>query len=36
MDGPFSNILHLLKKGQKTDLFAAHFEQHFDANTTCT
>ena len=28
-DGNFSNILRLLKNGQKPDSFAAHFEQHF-------
>ena len=32
MDGDFSDLLRLLKNGQKSDSFAAHFEQHF--NTT--
>ena len=32
MDGHFSDLLRLLKNGQKSDSFAAHFEQHF--NTT--
>ena len=29
MDFHFSNILRLLKNGQKYDSFAAHLEQHF-------
>ena len=33
MDGHFSDILCLRKNGQKSDSFAAHFEQHFN-NTT--
>ena len=36
MDGRFSNILHLLKNGQKSDSFAAHFEQHFNSTTPRT
>ena len=32
MDGNFSDLLFLLKNVQKSDSFAAHFEQHF--NTT--
>ena len=32
MDGHFSNLLLLLKNGQKSDSFATRFEQHF--NTT--
>ena len=32
MDGHFSDLLRLLKNGQKSDSFTAHFEQHF--NTT--
>ena len=32
MDGNFSDLLRLLKNGQKLDSFAAHSEQHF--NTT--
>ena len=31
-----SNILHPLKNGQKPDSFAAHFEQHLNATTSCT
>ena len=30
MDGHFSDLLCLLKNGQKSDSFAAHFEQHFN------
>ena len=29
MDGHLSNLLRLLKNGQKSDSFAAYFEQHF-------
>ena len=29
MDSNFSDLLRLLKNGQKYDSFAAHFEQHF-------
>ena len=29
-------LLRLLKKGQKSDSFAAHFKQHFNSNTSCT
>ena len=29
IDGHFSNFLCLLKNGQKSDLFATHFLQHF-------
>ena len=36
MDGHFSNLLRLLKNGQKPDLFSARFEQHFDATTPRT
>ena len=36
MDGNFSNLLCLLKNGQKSDSFAAHFWQHFDATTLRT
>ena len=32
MDGHLSDLLHLLKNGQKSYSFSAHFEQHF--NTT--
>ena len=31
MGGHFSNLLRLLKNGQKSDSFAAHFEQQFNA-----
>ena len=30
MDGHFSDLLCLLKNGQKSDSFAAHFVQHFN------
>ena len=33
MDCHFSNLQRVLKNGQKSDLFAAHFVQHFN-NTT--
>ena len=33
MDGHFSDLLRLLKNGQKSDSFAAHFEQHFNTTT---
>ena len=36
MDGYFSELLRLLKNGQKSDSFAAHFEQHFNTNTSHT
>ena len=36
MDGHFSDLLRLIKKGQKSDSFAAHFEQHFNTTTTRT
>ena len=36
MDGHFSDILRLLKNGQKTDSFAARFEQHFNATMSHT
>ena len=32
----FSDLPHLFKNGQKPDSFAAHFEQHFKANMSCT
>ena len=34
MDGHFSDLLRLLKNGQKSDLFAAHFEQHSNTTTS--
>ena len=36
MDGHFSDILRPLKKGQKSDSFAAQFKQQFNTNTSCT
>ena len=36
MDGHFSDILRLLKNGQKSDSFSAHFERHFNNTTTRT
>ena len=36
MDGHFSDLLRLLKNGQKSDSFAAHFEQHFNFTTSRT
>ena len=36
MDGYLSDLLRLLKKGQKPDSFASHFEQHFNATTSRT
>ena len=36
MDGRFSDLLRLLKNGQKPDPLAAHFEQHFNATTSHT
>ena len=36
MDGHLSDLLRLLKNGQKSDSFAAHFEHHFDSTTSST
>ena len=36
MDSQFSNILRLLKNGQKSDSFNGHFEQHFNTTTSRT
>ena len=36
MDGHFSNLLRLLKNGEKSDSFAAHYEQHCNTTTTRT
>ena len=36
MDGHFSNLLRLLRKGKKSDSFAAHFKHHFSAITSLT
>ena len=35
-DGHFSNLQRLLKNGQKSDSFAAHFIQNFNNTTSCT
>ena len=36
IDGHFSDLLRLIKNRQKSDSFAAHFKQHFNANTSRT
>ena len=36
MDGHFSYILRLIKDEKKSDSFAAHFKQHFNATTSRT
>ena len=36
IDGHFSDLLGLLKNGQKSDSFAAHFEHHFNTTTERT
>ena len=36
MDGYFSNLQRLLKNGQKSDWFAAHFVQDFNNTTSRT
>ena len=36
MDGHFSDLLRPLKNRQKSDSFAAHFEQHFNTTTSRT
>ena len=36
IDSHFSDLLSLLKNGQKTDSFAAHFKQHFNTTTSRT
>ena len=36
LDCHFSNLLRLLKNGQKSDSFATHFEQHFNTTTSRT
>ena len=36
MDSHFSDLQRLLKNGQKTDSFAAHFVQHFNDTTSHT
>ena len=34
-DGHFSDFQRLLKYGQKSDSFAAHFRQHFKCTMSC-
>ena len=36
MDGHLSDFLRLLKNGQKSDSFSAHFEKHFNYTTSRT
>ena len=36
MDGHLSDLKRLLKNGQKSDPFSAHFVQHFNTNTSRT
>ena len=36
MDVHFSDLLRLLKNGQKSDSFSAHFEQHFNSTMSRT
>ena len=36
MDGHFPDLLRLFENGKKSDSFAAHFEQHFKDNMSCT
>ena len=36
LDGHFSNLLRLLKNGQKLDSFAVYFEQYFNTTTPRT
>ena len=36
MDGNFYDIVRLLKNGQKSDSFAAHFRKNFDSNMSGT
>ena len=36
MDGRLSDLLYLLKNGQKSDSFATHSEQHFNSTTSHT
>ena len=36
MDGHFSDFLRLLKNGQKSDSFSAHFEHHFKTTMSRT
>ena len=36
MEGHFSDLQRLLKNGQKSDSFAAHFVQHFNTTTSHT
>ena len=34
LDGNISDLLRLIKNGQKPDQFSAHFEKNFDATTS--
>ena len=36
MDGHYSDLQRLLKNGQKSDSFSAHFVQHFNGTTSRT
>ena len=36
MNRHFSDLLCLLKNGQRSDSFAAHFKQHFNTIMSCT
>ena len=36
MDSYFSDLLCLLNNGQNSDLFATHFEHHFNSTTSHT
>ena len=36
MSSNFSDLQPLLKNGQKSESFAAHFVQHFNTTTSCT
>ena len=36
IDGCFSNLIPLLKNGQKSDSFAVHIVQHFNSDTSHT
>ena len=35
MDGHLSDILRLLKSGEKSGSFAVHLKHHFNTNTSC-
>ena len=36
MDGHISDIIRMIKNGQNSDPFSAHFEQHFNYTTSST